>query len=346
LIKASIIGATGYAGIELVRLLSAHPKVDLVHLVSQSFVDQPVSAVYPNFKGILDKICSQLDIDQISEESDIIFTSLPHSTSDRIISALYEKGNRIIDLSADFRYRSAEIYEKWYGTRHARPDLLEASVYGLPELYREEIKQTRLIGNPGCYPTSALLPLAPLMAANAIRPDTIIIDSKSGSSGAGRSPSPGLHFCEVDENIKAYKVACHRHTSEIEQELGIIAKHDVTVSFTPHLLPVKRGILSTIYAALAKNLKFSDIYDIYTNFYCNEPFIVLHEEGSMPELKHVNGSNMCHIGFAVDNRTSRIIIVSAIDNLIKGASGQAIQSMNILFGIDETTGLLYPGWYL
>jgi N-acetyl-gamma-glutamyl-phosphate reductase len=346
LIKASVLGATGYAGIELVRLLYVHPQVELIHLVSQSFADQPVSSVYPNFKGIFNRTCSRLDIDLISKESDIIFTSLPHGTSDQIIPVLYERGNRIIDLSGDFRYKSAEIYEKWYGTRHTCPDLLEISIYGLPELYREQIKQARLIGNPGCYPTSALLALAPLVAAKTIHLDSIIIDSKSGASGAGRSPSPGLHFCEVDENIKAYKVACHRHTSEIEQELGAMTKQDVTVSFTPHLLPVKRGILSTIYATLAKSMKFSDIYDLYTSFYSNEPFIVIHEEGSLPEIKHVNGSNMCHIGFVADSRTNRIIIVSAIDNLIKGAGGQAVQNMNILFGLDETTGLKYPGWYL
>jgi len=346
LIRASILGATGYAGIELVRLLYVHPEVKLVHLVSQSFADQPISSVYPNFKGIFEKTCSRLDIDQIAEESDIIFASLPHGASDKVIPLLYEKGKKIIDLSGDFRYKSVEIYEKWYGSSHARPDLLKVSAYGLPELNRQEIIKTRLIGNPGCYPTSALLALAPLVADDAIQPDTIIIDSKSGTTGAGREPSSVLHFSEVDENIKAYKIATHRHTSEIEQQLGIIARHDVTVSFTPHLLPVKRGILSTIYANLKKHLSFRDVFDIYSNYYSSEPFIVLHEEGSLPEIKHVNGSNMCHIGFVVDKRTNRIIIVSAIDNLIKGAGGQAVQNMNILFGLDETTGLKNPGWYL
>jgi N-acetyl-gamma-glutamyl-phosphate reductase len=346
LIRASVLGATGYAGIELVRLLYAHPHVDLVHLVSQSHVNQPVSDIYPSFKGILDKTCSHLDIDKIAEESEVIFTSLPHGASNQVIPALYERGKKVIDLSGDFRYKSAEVYEKWYGTRHTHPDLLKKSVYGLPELHRDEIKDTRLIGNPGCYPTCAILALAPLAARGLIDLNSIIIDAKSGATGAGREPSPALHFCEVDENIKAYKVATHRHTSEIEQELGALAKQDINLSFTPHLLPVKRGILSTIYATLEKSLNFTDICDLYEEFYANEPFIVLHQEGSLPEIKHVNGSNTCHIGFVLDKRTNRIIIVAAIDNLIKGAGGQAVQNMNILFGLDETTGLLSPAWYL
>lgn len=346
MIKVSVVGATGYAGMELVRLLYSHPQVDLVHLVSQSFAEQPISSIYPNFKGLLDKSCSKLDIDRIAEESDVVFTSLPHGVSNQVIPALYERGKKVIDLSGDFRYKSVETYERWYGARHERPDLLQASVYGLPELHRDEIKTARLIGNPGCYPTCAILGLAPLVKHQLIDLNSIIIDAKSGATGAGREPSQGLHFCEVDENIKAYKVATHRHTSEIEQELGILAQKEIVLSFTPHLLPVKRGILSTIYANFNKYMSFEDIYNLYGEFYAGEPFIVLHSKESLPEIKHVNGSNSCHIGFVVDGRTHRIIVVAAIDNLIKGAGGQAVQNMNILFGLDETAGLRNPGWYL
>ncbi|MBM7583159.1 N-acetyl-gamma-glutamyl-phosphate reductase [Caldicoprobacter guelmensis] len=346
MIKVSVIGATGYAGIELVRLLYSHPHVQLIHLVSQSFAEQPISHVYPNFKGLLDKACSKLDIDKIADESDVVFTSLPHGISNNVIPALYDKGKKVIDLSGDFRYKSVEVYEKWYGTRHVRPDLLQTSVYGLPELHREEIKKARLIGNPGCYPTCAILGLAPLVKHELIDLNSIIIDAKSGATGAGREPSQGLHFCEVDENVKAYKVATHRHTSEIEQELSILAQKEVILSFTPHLLPVKRGILSTIYANLKAPLSFDAVYNLYNEFYANEPFIVLHPEGSLPEIKYVNGSNNCHIGFVTDKRTHRIVVVAAIDNLIKGAGGQAVQNMNILFGLEETAGLRNPGWYL
>lgn len=346
MIKVSVVGATGYAGIELVRLLYSHPEVELVHLVSQSFAEQPISNIYPNFKGLLDKACSKLDIDKIAEESDVVFTSLPHGISNQVIPALYEMGKKVIDLSGDFRYKSAEVYEEWYGVGHSRPDLLKASVYGLPELHRDEIKSARLVGNPGCYPTCAILGLAPLVKHRLIDLNSIIIDAKSGATGAGREPSRGLHFCEVDENIKAYKVATHRHTSEIEQELSILAKGEIVLSFTPHLLPVKRGILSTMYASLKEPMNFKDVYSLYSEFYRGEPFIVIHDEGSMPEIKHVNGSNNCHIGFVIDRRTRRIVVVAAIDNLIKGAGGQAVQNMNILFGLDETAGLRSPGWYL
>jgi len=346
MIKASVLGATGYAGIELIRILYGHPQVELTHLVSNSFAGQMLSSVYPNFKGFSDKICSELDIEQIAADSDVIFTALPHGTSDEVIPALYEKGKKIIDLSGDFRYNSVEIYEKWYKTKHAHPELLAKSVYGLPELHRRKIKESSLIGNPGCYTTCAILGLAPLVKNGIIDTDSIIIDAKSGASGAGRSLSPDLHFCEAHENIKAYKVATHRHTSEIEQELGVLAGKELTISFTPHLLPIKRGILSTMYATLTGEYSFEDVYSLYSDFYKGEPFIVLHQEDSLPQVKYVNGSNMCHIGFVIDKRVRRIIVVSALDNLIKGAGGQAVQNMNILFGLEETTGLLNPGWYL
>ncbi len=346
MIKVSVLGATGYAGIELVRLLAGHPEVQLTHLISHSFVGQSISDVYPNFKGILNKPCEELNIDAVAADSDIVFTSLPHGTSKEVIPALYATGVKVIDLSGDFRYRDVSVYEKWYGTSHAHPHLLAESVYGLPELHREQIRASRLIGNPGCYTTCSILGIAPLVAHGIIDMDSIIIDAKSGATGAGRGLSLGTHFCEVHENIKAYQVAKHRHTSEMEQELGLLAGREVQLSFTPHLLPIKRGILSTIYANLKGLFCHQNIYDLYREFYQNEPFVVLHQEGSLPEVKMVNGSNTCHIGFVVDQRLNRIVVVSAIDNLIKGAGGQAMQNMNILFRLDETTGLKNPGWYL
>lgn len=346
MIRVSVYGATGYAGIELVRLLSIHPKVKIAHLVSKSFSGRPLQELYPNFIDFLEINCSEPDIEEVAADSDVIFTALPHGVSSKIVPAFYKLGKKVIDLSGDFRYKSPEVYETWYGMPHPHPNLLEVSVYGLPEIHRKLIKEAQIIGNPGCYTTCSILGLAPLVAEKIIDLDSIIIDAKSGATGAGRNPSQDLHFCEVNENVKAYKVATHRHTSEIEQELSLLAGRDIYLSFTPHLLPVKRGILCTMYASL-KNLCTEDfIYSIYKEFYKDEPFVSVYSSGRLPELKFVNGSNTCHIGFVVDKRLKRIIVVSAIDNLIKGAAGQAIQNMNILFGLDETTGLHQPGWYL
>lgn len=346
MIKVSVIGATGYGGIELVRLLTSHPNVDIYKLVSHSYAGKKLADIYPNFTAYEDISLCSLDVEKIAEGSDIVFTSLPHGTSSEIIPLLYEKGVRIIDLSGDFRYMSPEVFEKWYGYKHPHPELLGESVYGLPELHKEDIKKAKLVGNPGCYPTSAILALAPLIANKLIDLNSIIIDSKSGATGAGRAATVDLNFCEVNENMKAYKIATHRHTSEIEQELSLLAGKDVTLSFTPHLMPIKRGILSTMYASLLNTLSFDDVYALYKEFYKEAPFVSIYPEGKFPEVKYVNGSNQCHIGFAIDNRTNRIILVSAIDNLIKGAGGQAIQNMNLMFGLEETTGLPQIGWYL
>jgi len=346
MIKASVYGATGYAGIELVRLLNSHPEVEIVHLISSSFAGQTVQQVYPNYTGFLEKTFSESNPEMVAEDSDVIFTALPHGVSAQLVPVFYNLGKKVIDLSGDFRYNSPETYEKWYGLSHPHPDLLKISVYGLPELHREKIKKSQIVGNPGCYTTCSILGMAPLVAENVIDLDSIIIDAKSGATGAGRSPSQDLHFCEVNENIKAYKVAVHRHTSEIEQELSLLAGRSITLSFTPHLLPVKRGILCTMYASLKNLCTPEHIYSIFSEFYRDEPFISIYKKGKLPEIKFVNGSNACHIGFVIDERLQRIIVVSAIDNLIKGAAGQAIQNMNLLFGLDETTGLNQPGWYL
>jgi len=346
LINVSVLGATGYAGIELVRLLRAHPEVDEINLVSQNYANKPISEVYPNFKGFLNINCIDMDLSLIAQKSDIVFASLPHGVSADTVKTLRQSGCRVIDLSGDFRYKSAEKYEEWYKIKHPYPEMLNESVYGLPELHREKIRNAKLIANPGCYTTCSILGLSPLAAGKAIELDSIVIDAKSGASGAGRGLSIGLHFCEVNESIKAYGVTTHRHTSEIEQELSALTGQEILLSFTPHLLPVNRGILCTMYAKLNNLYTFEQIHGLYADFYKNEPFVCLYEEGIFPEVKFVNGSNACHIGFAIDKRLNRIIVIAALDNLIKGAGGQAVQNMNILFGFDETLGLSQPGWYL
>ncbi len=343
MINVSVIGATGYAGAELMRILSGHKKVNIKHAVSKSFSGKKLSEIYPNFKSC-DFVLEELDIKAVCADSDIVFTCLPHGTSAKVVPELLDQGVRVIDLSGDFRYTDANVYEDWYKTEHKAKHLLEKSVYGMPEIYREEIKKSSLIGNPGCYTTCAILPLYPLLKAGLIDTSGIIIDAKSGASGAGRSADLPLSFCEVNDNVKAYKIAEHRHTSEIEQELSFAAGEDITLSFTPHLLPIKRGIISTIYAAPKKGIDESSIIDAY-KMYENEPFVQVYD-GSLPEIKHVAGSNNCAIGFVFDKRAGRLVIVSCIDNLIKGAAGCAVQNMNIMSSFDENEGLNNIGWYL
>ena len=343
MIRVSILGASGYAGIELVRLLYNHPAVQLVHLVSPSSAGEPVEKSYPNFMGS-GLLFEELDLKKAAGDSDVVFTSLPHGVSSQSIAELYNLGATIIDLSGDFRYKDVNVYETWYQCKHSAPDLLKESVYGLPEIHREEIKKSRLIGNPGCYTTCSILPLVPLIRKGLIDPASIIIDAKSGTTGAGKAPSANTHFCEVDESMKAYNVAKHRHTSEIEQELSLAGNRPVVLSFTPHLLPIKRGILSTIYCTFTGD-SADDVHKAYEEAYDGEPFIRLYSSG-LPEIKHITGSNLCGIGFVLDKRVNRLIIISVLDNLIKGAAGQAIQNMNILFGLNEKSGLDFPAWYL
>lgn len=342
MINVSVIGATGYAGAELMRLLSAHKYVNLTHIISKSFAGKKLSDVYPSFKSN-DHILEDIDVDSICRDSDMVFTSLPNGASSEYVPIFIKRGLRVIDLSGDFRYRDAAVYEKWYKLSHPAKELLTQSVYGLPEVYRSQIKDTKLVGNPGCYTTSAIIPLFPLFKQGLIEETGIIIDSKSGVTGAGRSEKLENSFCEVDENIKSYSVATHRHTSEIEQELSIAADKEIILSFTPHLLPVKRGILSTIYTSPKKGLSEADIRGAY-KMYKYEPFIQIFD--SLPEIKHVTGSNNCAIGFVLDKRAGKLIIVSCLDNLIKGAAGQAVQNMNIMCSLDECEGLNRTGWYL
>lgn len=345
MIKAAVLGATGYAGIELVRLLTNHGDVSLEVLGSHSFAGQKISDVYKSFNHVLEKECEELDLDKAAK-CDIAFTALPHGASKTVIPSLIERGLKVIDLSGDYRYDDAAVYEEWYGEKHSSPELLEESVYGLPELHREKIRGARLIGNPGCYTTCSILGAAPLLANKIGDTKNIIVDAKSGVTGAGRTSALPYSFCECTENTKAYKVAAHRHTSEIEQELSNIAGENIMISFTPHLIPQKRGILSTIYVNLNRPSSSEELVEMYKEYYKNEFFVRVKENGELPETKHVAGSNFVDIGVVYDKRLQRAVVVSALDNIVKGAAGQAVQNMNLLFGLDEKTGLANPGFYL
>lgn len=345
MIRAGVLGATGYAGAELVRLLCSHKDVSITMLASKSYAGQKMSEVYPSLRGVCDIVLEEADAEIAAKKCDVVFTALPHGVSNEVISSLYDKGIKIIDLSGDFRYNDIKTYEKWYKVTHSCPELLAVSVYGLCELHREEIKKARLIGNPGCYTTCSILGLAPLLKYGAIETKNIIIDAKSGVSGAGRGLGLDYHFPECDETMKAYKVATHRHTSEIEQELSLIAGEEITLSFTPHLVPMKRGIFATEYANLKKAYTKKELIDMYKEFYKDEKFVRIYDS-ALPEINHVAGSNFVDIGLEVDERLNRVIVISNIDNLIKGAAGQAIQNMNLMFGLDESEGLSGAGYYL
>ena len=346
MIRAGVLGGTGYAGIEVVRILLRHPEVTLTRIVSKTYAGTAISAVYPSLMGICDLVCAPLDIDDIAANCDVVFTALPHGASKEVIPSLYEKGLKVIDLSGDFRYRDVSVYEAWYQQPHSAPELLAQSVYGLCELHRDEIRTARLIGNPGCYTTCSIMGLAPLVKAGAVDNKSLIIDAKSGVTGAGRGLNLPNLFCECTETMKAYKVATHRHTSEIEQELSLLAGEDIMLSFTPHLVPMKRGIFATCYANLTGSATEDELLSLYRDFYKDEPFVRIYEKGSLPEVKHVAGSNYIGIGLKVDPRLHRVIVISCIDNLMKGAAGQAVQNMNLMFHLPETTALTDPGMYL
>ncbi|MDI6741170.1 MAG: N-acetyl-gamma-glutamyl-phosphate reductase [Smithella sp.] len=345
MMKAAIFGASGYTGQELTRILSGHPGVKLVAVTSRRFTGQKVADVFPSLQGLNTLQYQDAAPAQISQESDVVFLALPHGVSMNIVPEFIKAGKKVIDLSADYRLRDIKTYETWYG-KHASAKFIKNAVYGLPELYRPKIRKADFIANPGCYPTSIILGLAPALKKKMVDVSTIIADSASGVSGAGREPLTGSLFCEVDGGFKAYKVGKHRHLPEIEQELNVLAGKKFAVSFTPHLLPVKRGILSTIYAKLKKDISLADLHALYSAFYANEKFIRICPEGVYPNISSVTGSNYCDIGLAVDPRTKRVIIMAAIDNLVKGAAGQAVQNMNIMCGFREDAGLkiapLYP----
>ncbi|MBA4423140.1 MAG: N-acetyl-gamma-glutamyl-phosphate reductase [Syntrophus sp. (in: bacteria)] len=338
MIKVGIYGGSGYTGEELLRLLAGHPGAKVVAATSRRFAGVPVAEVYPVFSGLTDLIYTDTSPEAVADLVDIVFLALPHGVSMEFAPVFLKAGRKVIDLSADFRIHAAATYEAWYG-RHTTPGMLGEAVYGLPEVHRANIRNARLVANPGCYPTSIILGLAPVLKSRWIDADSVIADSKSGVSGAGRDPQIPSLFCEVAGGFKAYKVGVHRHTPEIEQELSALAEREMKISFTPHLLPVKRGILSTIYAKLSKDVTAEEATALYQTFYREESFVRICPSGQFPNLSSVVGSNYCDIGVAIDQRTGRIIVVSAIDNLIKGASGQAIQNMNLMCGLKEETGL-------
>jgi len=347
--KVAVVGATGYTGQELVRLLVQHELADIHSSVSQSNSGKTFASVYPGFQKFTDLICSETDLenpgkfDELAEQVDVLFLALPHGHAAAKVTSSILKKCKVIDLSADFRLKNESEYEQWYKFQHPNPALLEQAVYGLPELNRQAISQAQLIANPGCYATCSILTLAPLLKAKIIDPNSIIIDAKSGVSGAGRSATLGTHFNECNESIKPYSVGTHRHTPEIEQELSACADKPFFASFTPHLVPMNRGILVTAYASLISNISKEDLDQIYNSSYGDELFIRLCAANggaySQPETRWVKGSNFCDIAVTIDPRTNRVIATGALDNLMKGAAGQAIQNMNLLFGWPESTGL-------
>ena len=339
MIKVGIIGATGYAGSELVRLITQHPKAELVTMTSQSYAGQEYKEVYSNYSH-LDYVCEEEHIEEMAEKCDVIFLALPHGVASKKINADILSKTKIIDLGADFRIQDVDVYEKWYTTHYSK-DILPEAVYGLCEINRDKIKGKRIVANPGCYTSCSILSLYPLVKEGMIDLSSIIIDAKSGATGAGRGLSLGNHYCELNESVKAYKVASHRHTPEIEEQLSIAAGQDIVLNFTPQLIPMDRGILATCYATLNKKYTYDDIRKAYEKHYGNEHFIRLTKEGVFPETKWVKGSNFVDIGFTVDERTNRVIVIGALDNLFKGAAGQAVQNMNIIMGIEETTGIDY-----
>lgn len=338
MVKVAIVGASGYTGVELIRLLANHPAVEIACVTSRQNEGEGIAAAFPSLRKRIELVCDAADPQLIASRAEIVFTALPHQTAMEVIPDLLAAGNRVIDLSADYRLRDVQTYQQWYQP-HTSPELLAEAVYGLPEIYRQQVKGARLIANPGCYPTSIALALAPLLKQGLIDPATLIIDSKSGTSGAGRSAKLGSLYCEVNEGFAAYGVANHRHTPEIEQTLSDLAGAPVVVNFTPHLLPVNRGILSTVYASLTPFRDRAELLQIYSDYYRNEPFVRVCPQGSLPNIAFVRGSNYCDLGLVSDPRTGRVIVVSAIDNLVKGAAGQAVQNMNLLLGLAETTGL-------
>jgi N-acetyl-gamma-glutamyl-phosphate reductase len=338
MIKVAIVGASGYTGVELLRLLINHPQVEITCATSRQNAGSPISSVFPSLLGRSDLVFDPVDVSLIASRAKVVFTALPHKAAMAVVPDLLQAGCKVVDLSADYRLSDAAVYEQWYQP-HTSVELLAEAAYGLPELYREQIRGARLVANPGCYPTSVALGLAPLIQGGLIELPSLIIDSKSGTSGAGRSAKVGSLYCEVNEGFKAYGVASHRHTPEIEQTLGQLAGKPVAVSFTPHLLPVNRGILSTCYASLIGDHSTAELIALYQEHYRNEPFVRVHPEGELPNVAYVRGSNYCNLGLVSDSRTGRVIVVSVIDNLLKGAASQAVQNMNLMLGLDEGCGL-------
>ena len=339
MIKAGIIGSTGYAGGELVRILTGHKDVEIKWFGSRSYIDKKYADVYRNMFQIVDAVCLDDNMEQLADQVDVIFTATPQGLCASLVNEEILSKVKIIDLSADFRIKDVKTYEKWYGIEHKSPQFIEEAVYGLCEVNREDIKGARLIANPGCYTTCSILTAYPLAKEGLIDMDTLIIDAKSGTSGAGRGAKVPNLYCEVNENIKAYGVATHRHTPEIEDQLGYACGQEVLINFTPHLIPMNRGILVTAYASLKKEVSYEEVRAAYDKYYADETFIRVLDKDVCPQTKCVEGSNYVDVNFKIDLRTRRVIMMGAIDNLVKGAAGQAVQNMNLMFGFDEAEGL-------
>ena len=337
MLKVGVVGATGYAGEEVINILIRHKGVEITELSAIIDKEEPISSLLPVFKGKLDIICKKPDPEGMAKNVDLVFLGLPHTVSMKIAPVFLKAGKLVVDLSADYRL-DPKVYEKWYGVAHKDTINLTQAVYGLPELYRDSIKKARLLANPGCYPTSVILGIAPALFEKAIDRSSIIADSKSGATGAGRKADIGLIFCEINENLKAYKVNEHQHKPEINTILSRVAGEDINIVFTPHLIPMNRGILSTIYLKLTRSMTTEAVVELYKKFYHGKPFVRVYDAGKLPQVRDVVGTNFCDIGVKVSGST--LIVISCIDNLTKGAAGQAVQNMNLMCGFDETEGLM------
>ncbi|MEX0766470.1 MAG: N-acetyl-gamma-glutamyl-phosphate reductase [bacterium] len=343
MIKVSIIGASGYGGGELARLLLGHPEVELVHLTAESKAGEAMADLYPNLRGFTSSITEAADAAQIAKDSDMVFLALPTGKAMQLAPAIVPHA-RLIDLGADFRFKDPQVYEQWYKSPHASPELLADAAYGLTEFKRGEVRRAQIVGNPGCYPTAALLATLPLLQSGKVRTNGVIVDAKSGVSGAGRGLSMGTHFSEVNENVKPYNVAGHRHTPEIEQEMSALLGRDMPVTFTPHLVPMTRGILVTAYLSVAGSVTTEEATSILREAYAGEPFVRVLAD-VLPQTKATSGSNFCDVAVRVDAHSGTLIAMAALDNLVKGASGQAVQNMNVMMGLPEDLGLWTPGLY-
>lgn len=339
MIKVGIIGATGYAGSELVRILLGHKEAEIQWYGSRSYIDQKYASIYQNFFEVVDASCMEDQMEAMADQVDVIFTATPQGLCASLINEEILSKTKVIDLSADFRIKDVKVYEEWYKLEHKSPQYIKEAVYGLCEINREDVKHARLVANPGCYTTCSILTCYPLVKEGLIDPNSLIIDAKSGTSGAGRGAKVDNLFCEVNENMKAYGVATHRHTPEIEEQLGYACGQEIRVNFTPHLVPMNRGILATAYASLKKEVTYEEVKAVYDKYYQQEKFVRVLEKDVCPQTKWVEGSNYVDVNFKIDPRTNRIIMLGAIDNLVKGAAGQAVQNMNLMFGLKESEGL-------
>lgn len=345
-VPVGVIGASGYGGVQLVRILTDHPKLKLAYLGGDSSAGQEFSSLYPHLGHQVNQMIEPIDLEKIADRCQAVFLSLPNGLACKMAPTLLERGCKVLDLSADYRFSDLDVYTHWYGLERSDRDVAETAVYGLPELYRDRIAEAQLVGCPGCYPTASLMALSPLFKQGLVLPETAIVDAKSGTSGGGRQPKTGLLLAEADNSLGAYSVAGHRHTPEIEQICSDLAGHEVLVQFTPHLIPMVRGILATVYATLRDpGLVREDLLTIYGAFYRNSPWVKLLPGGVYPQTKWAWGTNLCYIGVEVDPRTNRVIVMSAIDNLMKGQAGQAIQCLNLMMGWEETLGLPKLSFY-